>query len=83
MLKRKPWTDKGRVYFHGPDFLQFLAKQGLRMRPGDLWNVLRERGAETKFFNIHGQGINTWSVPAFQEQDEPFDVPMIEQQEEM
>lgn len=83
LLKKKPWTDNGRVFFHGPDFRQFLAKQGLRMRPGDLWNQLRERGAEPQFFNIKGQGINVWSLPAFKEQDEPFDVPMIESQGEM
>lgn len=83
LLQHKPWTDGGRTYFHGPHFHQYLNRQGLKIQARTLWFWLRDGGAETHFFNLKGRGINVWSVPAFEEQTEGFDLPVIANQEEM
>jgi hypothetical protein len=85
LLNRKPWTDyqDGVVYFHGPDFLRYLKKQGFSINSRQLWLWLREQGAESQFLNIKGKGINLWKIPAFDEQDEDFTIPVIENREEM
>ncbi len=83
LLQKKPWTDDGRVYFSGPAFHQYVTKQGLRINTRTLWVWLRDGGAKNDFLNIKGRGINVWSVPAFDEQEEDLDVPMIESQAPM
>lgn len=81
LLQRKPWTHSGRVYFSGPAFYQYLSKQGIRINARTLWVWLRERGAETQFWNIKGKGVNVWSVPAFDEQTEELTIPVIANQD--
>jgi hypothetical protein len=85
LLSKKPWTnyEEGKVYFHGPDFLRYLRKQGFNINSRTLWLWLRDNGAETTFMNIKGKGINLWAMPAFDEQTEDFAVPILENQREM
>jgi hypothetical protein len=85
LLSRKPWTnyEEGRVYFHGPDFLRYLKKQGFSINSRNLWLWLREQGAEPIFMNIKGKGINLWSIPAFDEQKEAFTIPVIANEDEL
>lgn len=78
LLQNKPYTENGRVFFHGPHFHQYLRRQGITVNARTLWNWLREMEADTHFFNIKGKGINVWSVPAFDEQTEALDVPVID-----
>jgi hypothetical protein len=67
LLMFKPWTnpDNGRTYFHGPSFLSFLQQQRMTIKDKEVWNILRKNGADSKFFEIRGRGINLWHVPAF------------------
>lgn len=83
MIQRKPWTDEGRVYFSGVHFQQWLAKQGIRLTMGALWNWLGQKGAQKHFFRIKEKGVNVWSVDAFDELDGDLAVPTIDNVEEM
>lgn len=83
LVQKKPWTNEGRVYFHGSHFHQFLRKQGLNTPVRTLWVWLKNRGAEKHFFNIKGRGINVWSVEAFDEQTEAANVPTIRNRDEL
>lgn len=82
LLQNKPWTEDGRTYFNGPHFKSYLEQQRIRITSHKMWAWLRDRGAEHHFFNIKGRGINCWSVPAFTEQSEDFDIPSIEDEAE-
>lgn len=83
LLQKKPWTNEGRVYFNGPHFLQWLAKQGQRFTPKQLWNWLREGGAEPMTFKIKDKPVSVWSVEAFDETSGDLAVPTIDNVEEM
>lgn len=82
LLQNKPWTEEGRVYFNAPHFKNFLEQNRIRITSQKMWAWLRKSGAEHHFFNIKGRGINCWSVPAFSEQSEDFDIPSIEEEAE-
>jgi hypothetical protein len=82
LLIKKPWTENGRTYFHCPDFKRYLEQQRVHINEKKLWNILRENGAGHKEFYIKGVHINTWHVPAVEQQSESFDVPDYEQTEE-
>ena len=81
LLLHKAWTDPKtmRTYFSATHFKQYLEQQRMRVDEKTLWKWLRARGAEHKFLNIKGKGINTWHVPAFTLQSEDFDVPRLEE----
>jgi hypothetical protein len=83
LLQKKPWTDGGRVYFHGPHFHQYLRRQGININVRTLWLWLNERDSEKHFLNIKGRGINLWSVPAFDEQTDSYTLPTIKNQDDL
>lgn len=83
LLINRPWTEDDRTYFSSQDFHRFLIKQRFQCTMRQLWNWLKNRGAEHKFISIKGKGINVWHVEAFAGQTESFDVPDIEHKEEM
>lgn len=79
LLLDKPWMDKGRHYFRISALLTYLDRvrfkyDGLRW----ITKVLRDNGAEHKFFNINGKGVNTWSVPEFTKGPDKFKTPAVE-----
>lgn len=84
LVMAKPWVDDKRIYFSAVDFRRFLSQQRISVTEKRLWNWLRERGAKHKFFNLKGQGVNTWSLPLedLQLQDESFDIPEYQQEDE-
>jgi hypothetical protein len=78
LLLGKPWfnPDDSRHYFRSYDFLRYLEQQRVRgINERRLWAWLSREGATHHFFNIKGKGVNCWSVPAFPEQNESYDVP--------
>jgi hypothetical protein len=90
LMMGKPWTPKldepveelrGRTFFSGVKFKQYLEQNRLRVDERTLWMWLRKRGALPKFFNIKGKGINCWSIPSFHEQDEDYEVPTLGDEE--
>lgn len=81
LLVQKTWTDPktNRTYFSATHFKQYLEHNRMRVDEKTLWMWLRARGAEHKFMNIKGKGINTWSVPAFTMQSEDFSPVSVEE----
>jgi hypothetical protein len=82
LLQEKPWTHEGRTYFSASAFRKYLDRQRFNANERDIWGWLRNRDADHGFFNIKGRGFNWWSVPAFAQQTEEFDVPSILDQDE-
>lgn len=81
LLMNKPWTNDGRTYFSGVDFCRYLDQQRFHMKQRELWAILRKLQAEHHFFNIKSRGINVWSIPAFDEQSEPFSIPPVPEED--
>lgn len=75
VLQDKPYTEEGRTYFRGSHFRRWLEQHRMRVTERDLWFHIRESGGEHHFWNIKGRGVNLWSMSAFQEQNEAFEVP--------
>lgn len=78
LLLKKPWTDDKRTYFVGTDFLRWLQRQRQGVEIRELWNIMRRAGGTAHRLKIKGKNINVWSVPAFSEQTESFDIPYPE-----
>ena len=79
MILGKPWTNENRTYFRSADFQKFLQQQRFIGFDGRrLWNALRTIGAKHHQFFEKGKNIQCWSIPAFAEQTEEFDVPKVE-----
>lgn len=79
----KPWVEDGRVFFSGVHFKKYLEQERIRISERQLWSWLRDKDADHHFFNIKGRGINVWSIPAFEGQAEDFDVPRLDDIEEV
>lgn len=83
ILQNKPWTQHGRTFFNSLAFKNYLEQNRMRVTERQLWTWLRRHGASHKFMNIKGRGVNLWSVPAFEEQKEDYEIPTIDDLEEM
>lgn len=60
-----PYREGDKMYFRSIDLFKFLDARRLPYKsPQQVWEVLRQRGADKGFWNIHGRGINYWSLPA-------------------
>lgn len=85
LLLKKPWTDEAgpepRTYFSGNDFAQWLKRQRHNIEIRDLWNVMRRINGTSHRLKIKGKNINVWSVPAFSQQTEPFEIPTVPAEE--
>lgn len=84
LLLGKPYTDEGEriTYFCAADFLAYLQQHRfMGATERELYKFLRKRGAGHKFQLLKGKGVNTWHVPAFTKQEEPFEVPQAPQEE--
>jgi hypothetical protein len=78
MLTGRPYTADGRTFFRAIDLLEWMRKKKFAVSSRDAWDALRERGAKSKPFKIKGKFFRAWSIPAFSSQEEPFEVPKIE-----
>lgn len=75
MLLGKPWTNNHFHYFRMKDFLEYLDRKKFIMQRNQIAMRLRDWGAEQRFFNIKGKGINVYVLKEFEKQEQPFDVP--------
>ncbi|MEX2642532.1 MAG: DNA-primase RepB domain-containing protein [Acetobacterales bacterium] len=72
--------DKGLVFFRLQDFKKHLEQQRVRVKPSEVWNALKARGAQSQV-QVHLKGANTklWTVPLDKveaaAQKEEFDPP--------
>jgi hypothetical protein len=79
LLAGKPWTNNGFHYFRVRDFLSYLERQKFTLlRLNHIAMHIKEMGAEKKFFNVKGKGVNCLMIPEFNnKQTSEFDVPKI------
>lgn len=83
LLLGRPWTEEGRTYFRGSDFMRYLDQHHFRdMKERAVWAVMRRNGAEHNSVSIKGKTIVCWSVPAFARQTEDFDKVKVNSEEE-
>lgn len=77
ILLGKPWTNNGFHHFRIKDFLEYLERKKFNMMPkNNIAMHLREWGADKRFFNIRGRGVNTYVVKEFENtQKEGFEPP--------
>jgi len=73
----KPFLDDGFHIFRMIDLLGYLERNKFRdFKQQQIANILKTQcGAEHKFFNIKGKGVNCWAVPEYYSIKEGFDVP--------
>jgi len=78
LLLGRAWTEEGRTYFRGVDFMRYLDQHHFRdMKERAVWATLRRHGAEHKRLDIKGKSVTCWSVAAFARLEEdltPVDV---------
>ncbi len=76
LLLRKPWTEDGKTYFRLQDLHAYLIRNKFNhySNTGQIIAELREIGGEHKFWKLKGRGVNTWGIPAFDEQDSEHEV---------
>lgn len=78
LLLGKPWTEGGRTYFRSRSLQAYIKRNGISdLKPYDLWAILRERGGQHESMSLKGTDCRVWSVPAFVQQSEPFNVPQV------
>lgn len=90
LFRGKPWTDeeKGLTYFRMQDLEEYLTRHNFRnytrtqisariMEINKKSDRIREAGDQKAhtFFKIKGRGVNVWSVPMYEYQNESFDLP--------
>lgn len=79
ILRQKPWTEEEKTYFQSPALISFLNKNRFNyFTIPQLYAEIRDLGGEPKSMKIKGKTIRVWVVPAFEKQNEPFDIPQIE-----
>lgn len=77
LLLKKPWTDKGMVYFSALAFKSFLSQQRILIDERDLWSIIRRNGGESVGMRIKGKVSRFWCVKAFAVQTEDFALPEL------
>jgi len=79
LLLGKPWTNNHMHYFRVRDFVEYLKR--LKFNEYPLQKIamrLKDMGAEPKFFNIKGKGVNTLAIKEFNnKQLQPLDIPEV------
>lgn len=81
MLRGMPYTDTEDpdgplTFFRSTDLMKFLHQQQFReLRQNEMWAILRENGAKHRQKNIKGKCVQMWGIPAFDNQEEEFNVP--------
>jgi hypothetical protein len=76
MLTGRPWTDGGRTHFRMKDLLMYFKRQQFKsLTDAQMTNLLNQAGSQHGRFNLKGKTCNWISIPAFEVQSEPLDVP--------
>ena len=79
LLLGKPWDDDGRTYFRSNDFIKYLDQQRFRaLKDKDLFSVLKRNGAKHHDMHLKGKHVNCWSIGTFGEQNEGFDMEVMD-----
>lgn len=62
----RPWKNDGRIYFRVMDLEAYLKTRSFNsLRVGNkMWQALKPYGVEQAIFDIEGQRIDVWSIPA-------------------
>jgi hypothetical protein len=82
LLLGKPWTDENFHYFRIIDFISYLERQRFtEFKVHKICSMFKEAGGETCFFKLKGKGVNTWKMPKFKIQNEPFNEPKMDENE--
>ena len=83
LLLGKPWHEDGRTHFRSADLFKYLEQQRFRdVKGNQVFAILKQDcDVEHHFSNLRGKGVNYWSVPSFEEQQEDFAVPKIDGEE--
>ncbi len=83
ILLGKPWHEDGRTYFRGADLFKYLEQQRFRdVRGPQVYAVLKQdKDCKHHFKLLRGKGVNYWSVPSFEQQQEDFKTPKIPTEE--
>jgi len=75
LILHKPWTEEGKTYFRLKDLQDYLTRNKFtHYHTGQIVTRLRALGGRSHFFKIKGRGVNTWCIPAYQQQDSDFDI---------
>ena len=75
LLMGKPFTQNGRTLFCASDFLAHCHTQRVPATERSIFKWLHDRGLEHAVLDLKGKQTDVWSVPAFDEQTVPFEVP--------
>ncbi len=60
-----PYREGNLIYFRSPDLFQYLNSRRVPFKsPQQVWEMLRQKGGDKTFWNLSGQGMNVWSLPA-------------------
>ncbi len=83
ILLGKPWHEDGRTYFRSADLFKYLEQQRFRDVKGNQVYAVLKQDCDCKhhFANLRGKGVNYWSVPSFEQQEQDFSVPTIKEEE--
>ncbi len=83
ILLGKPWHEDGRTYFRGADLFKYLEQQRFRdVKGAQVYAVLKQdKDCQHHFANLRGKGVNYWSVPSFEQQQQEHHVPKIDPEE--
>lgn len=74
----KPWTEDARTFLRIGDLMKYLEQQRFKeFKERDIFEIFRRRGGKHKQFNIKGKCVQCWSLPAFAQQTEDYDVPTM------
>ena len=77
MLLGMIFEEKGRNYFRLSDLEEHLLRRNFRhYTRAKITRALRDIGGQCKYTYIKtGRGVNIWSIPVFEQQDESFELP--------
>ena len=71
----RPWWHEGRVYLRAPHFIEYLQKHRCYIEPHELTSQFRRWGFTHGQFKISSLNVQWWSLPEFEVQSEPDEVP--------
>ena len=76
LLRGQAYTTEGRTYFKASDFITFMMNtKRLTVTSTDLYSMLADIVQNHKS-KIKGKTVEYWSIPAFEQQTEDFEVPV-------
>jgi hypothetical protein len=82
ILLGKPYTEDNKTFFRLSDLEAYLQRHNFRhfSRP-KITARLRDLGADHSGQNIKGRFVNLWSIPSFNIQTDPFNLPDFSQED--